>query len=81
MLKKRNIFTTSCITLGVHDFKTMKQRMSFNISDSDDFILFFQKEFPDMKMKKEILMELYNILIDIDKNFPKINDKKPKKIY
>lgn len=68
--KKRNSFTTNCITLGVQDFKTIKQRMSFNISDSKDFISFFQTEFPDTMMKKEILMKFYNILIDIDKNFP-----------
>ena len=53
--------------------------MTYKIEETNEFVIFFQSQCPNIKMKKEILMQIYNILKKSVKNFPIINERTPHK--
>ena len=60
---KTKALTTNTITMGIQETKTIKQRISFKISDSNNkFIDFFNQHFPDQKILKSFLMNFYKIV-------------------
>ena len=60
---KTKELTTNTITMGIQETKTIKQRISFKISDSNNkFIDFFNQHFPDQKILKSFLMNFYKIV-------------------
>lgn len=79
-IKKARTFTTNCITMGIQETKTIKQRMSFNISEENNkFIKFFNQHFPEQKIYKAFLSDFYKTLKKNVKDFPIIQNKNPKK--
>ena len=77
---KTKALTTKTIAMGIQETKTIKQRISFKISDSNNkFIDFFNQHFPDQKILKSFLMNFYKIVKKNVKDFPVIQKKIQKK--
>lgn len=55
-VRKTKTFTTNSVTMGIQETKTIKQRMSFNISENNSkFIEFFNQHFAGQKILKSFL--------------------------
>lgn len=69
--------TINTITLGTQQTKTIRQRMTFQISNNqNEFIDFLKKELPDKKINKQFIVNFYQILVENAPLFPNIDKKK-----
>lgn len=76
-VKRSNTLTINTITLGTQQTKTIRQRMTFQISNNqNEFIDFLKKELPDKKIKKQLIVSFYQILVENAPLFPNIDKKR-----
>lgn len=76
-VKRSNTLNINTITLGTQQTKTIIQRMTFQISNNqNEFIDFLKKELPDKKIKKQLIVSFYQILVENAPLFPNIDKKR-----
>lgn len=77
---EKKSFSINSITLGTQQAKTIRQRASFSIfTKESSFLNWLKSGFSDKYLKKIFFSEFYQKVIEKNPDFPKIEEKKPKK--
>ena len=72
----KKTYSINSITLGTQQAKTIKQRMSFNVStDKSLFVTFIKQNLPNQKLIKSFFVEFYQKVIEKNANFPQLSEK------
>ena len=73
---QKKTYSINSITLGTQQAKTIKQRMSFNVStDKSLFVTFIKQNLPNQKLIKSFFVEFYQKVIEKNANFPQLSEK------